>query len=236
MPPSQRQIRVFSSDVIEQHPGELTKNKVAEKAGGKRQSTLLAVNILYREGYVTSERGRLGHPVYTSLKPYRETDHLVEIALEDQEGLFERYPHLAIYRKRLKLIALCQGGALHFLDCKRGLKQTNGVKDLDVYSFYAEHPTIPWPYRRHGVKDFGESEFGYHPIRRAGFVGRHVDLMGRAMAIRLHAEPIEVIQAVRRWLATSSNPTPRHLRKKAVVGLYPAPFRREIIWDHSVDL
>jgi len=65
---------------------------------------------------------------------------LVKIALEDQEGLFERNPRLAIYRKRLKLVALCQGGALHLLDCKEGLKHTNGVKDLDVYSFYAEHP------------------------------------------------------------------------------------------------
>ncbi len=60
--------------MIEQHPGELTKNKVSEKAGGKKQFTLLAVDILYREGYVTSERGRSGHPVYTSLKPYLETD------------------------------------------------------------------------------------------------------------------------------------------------------------------
>ncbi len=161
---------------------------------------------------------------------------LVKIAFEDQEGLFERNSHLAVYRKRLKLIALCQGGALHFLDCKKGLKQTNGVKDLDVYSFYAEHPTVPWPYRRHGVTDFGESEFGYHPNRWAGFVGRHVDLMGRALPIRLHAEPIEVIDAVRRWLATSSNPTPQHLRAKAVVSLYPAPYRGKVIWDHAVDL
>ncbi|MGO9156335.1 hypothetical protein [Mycobacterium sp.] len=60
--------------MIEQQPGELTKNKVAEKAGGKKQFTLRAVDMLYQEGYVTSERGPSGHPVYTSLKPYRETD------------------------------------------------------------------------------------------------------------------------------------------------------------------
>jgi hypothetical protein len=63
-----------ASEVIEQHPGELTKNKVAEKAGGKKQTTLLAVDILYQEGYLTSERGRSGHFVYTSVKPYREQD------------------------------------------------------------------------------------------------------------------------------------------------------------------
>jgi Bifunctional DNA primase/polymerase, N-terminal/AAA domain len=63
-----------ASEVIEQHPQELTKNKVAEKAGGRKKFTLLAVDILYREGYVTSERGRGGHPLYTVVKPYREVD------------------------------------------------------------------------------------------------------------------------------------------------------------------
>lgn len=24
-------------------------------------------------------------------------------------------------------------------------------------------PRVPWPYWRHGVEDFGESEFGYRP-------------------------------------------------------------------------
>ena len=57
------------------------------------------------------------------------------------------------------------GGALHYLDCKKGAAKKNGVKDLDVYSFYADDPEIPWPYRRHGVAGFGASEFGYHPNR-----------------------------------------------------------------------
>jgi hypothetical protein len=156
------------------------------------------------------------------------------MALEDQEGLFERKPHLdKAYRNRLLLIALCQGGAQHFVDCKKGLKHTNGVKDLDVYSFYAKHPQVAWPYRRHGVEDFGPSEFGFHPIRRAGFIGRHVDLMGRALPVEADADPVK---AVRTWLVTSNAPTPSHLRQKAVVGLYPARYRGKIIWDASVDL
>ncbi len=126
------------------------------------------------------------------------------------------------------MIALCQGGALHYLDCKRHSKKTNGVKDLDVYSFYADDPQIPWPYRRHGVADFGESEFGHHPNKRDDFVGRHVDLMGRALQVEPDADPVE---AVRDWLATSNNKTPRHLRKKAVVGLYPDRYRGKIIGD-----
>ena len=55
--------------------------------------------------------------------------------------LFERKPHLAVYGPRLLLVALCQGGAL------QGKKRTNGVKDLDVYTFYSEDPEVPWPYR-----------------------------------------------------------------------------------------
>lgn len=45
---------------------------------------------------------------------------LVKIVLEDREGLFKRNPHLdKAYRNRLLLIALCQGGAQHLVDCKR---------------------------------------------------------------------------------------------------------------------
>lgn len=153
---------------------------------------------------------------------------LVSIARSDQKSFFERHPHLGEYRDRLLLIALCQGGALHYLDGKNHAAKPNGVKDLDVYTFYAEHPGIPWPYRRHVVSDFGESEFGYHPDKRDDFVGRHVDLMGRALPVESNADPVP---AVREWLATSQNKTPALLREKAVVGLYPARYRGRVIWD-----
>ena len=64
------------------------------------------------------------------------------------------------------LISPCQGGALHYLDCQQEAKKKNGVKDLDVYCFYAADRKVPWPYRRHGVADFGDSDFGYHPDKR----------------------------------------------------------------------
>lgn len=162
---------------------------------------------------------------------------LAKIAHEDQEGLFDRNPHLAVYRDRSLLVALCQGGALHYVDCQRGAKKKNGVKDLDVYSFYAEDPNVPWPYRRHGVADFAESEFGYRPAdapyKGKRLVGRHVDLMGRALPVDREANPVD---AVGSWLATGKSGTPWHLRKKAVVGLYPAKYRGKVIWDRSVDL
>ena len=162
----------------------------------------------------------------------------MKIGLEDQDGLFERKLHVdKAYRNRLLLIALCQGGAQHFVDCKKGLKHTSGVKDLDVYSFYAEHPKVHWPYRRHGVEDFGPSEFGYRPAdapcKGKRLVGRHVDLMGRALTVDRQANPID---AVRSWLETGKSGTPWYLRQKAVVGLYPARYRGKVIWDANVDL
>ena len=170
-----------------------------------------------------------------SYAPFTD-DHLkrlVKIAQEDERALFERNPHLAVYRDRLLLVALCQGAGLHYVHCQKGVKRKNGVKDLDVYSFYAEDLKVPWPYRRHGVADFGESEFGYHPNKKKQFVGRHVDLLGRALRVDPDANPVE---AIREWLATSNNATPRLLRMKGVVGLYPARYKGRVIWDPDADL
>jgi hypothetical protein len=58
---------------VEDHPG-LTKNKIAEKIGGKKQWALQAIDILRAEGYVTTTRGQTGHDVYDVVKPYRQTD------------------------------------------------------------------------------------------------------------------------------------------------------------------
>jgi hypothetical protein len=63
-----------ASEVIEQHPAELTKTKVAEEGGGNKQAMLTGIDILRSEGYVETAKGRSGYDVYTSVKPYRETD------------------------------------------------------------------------------------------------------------------------------------------------------------------
>ncbi len=50
------------------------------------------------------------------------------------------------YAGRLVCRALCQGAALHYLD------GTNGVKDFDVWSFYAERGDGPFPYGWRGQR------------------------------------------------------------------------------------
>lgn len=172
----------------------------------------------------------VGRPSERSYEPFTDEhlDRLVKIALDDQAAMFDRSPHLNVYRDRLLLIALCQGGGLHYLDGK------NGVKDIDVYRFYAAHPTVRMHPLRHTQADFGESEFGYHPsdfkVRKRRFVGRAVDLLVRAIPVGPDADPIE---AVEDWLERSKNETPQLLKKKAVIGLYPDRYRAEVVWPSS---
>jgi hypothetical protein len=70
---------------------------------------------------------------------------LAELAADVEAGLFARLPRGAgRYAGRLVCRALCQGAALHYLD------GTNGVKDFDVWSFYAERGDGSFPYRWRG--------------------------------------------------------------------------------------
>lgn len=145
---------------------------------------------------------------------------LAEIAEADREGLFSRNPRLAVYRDRILLTALCQGAALHYVN------GTNGVKDLDVYTFYAEAPGVGYPYRRRGVEDFGESDHGRHPDDHE-FVGRRVDLLGRTLKVEPSVEPVA---AVRSYLQAGSTSTAKELAKKAVVVINPAARFGQVVW------
>src|ERR1017187_928917 len=110
---------------------------------------------------------------------------LAELAAEVEAGLFARNPQGAgRYVGRLLCRALCQGAALHYLDAR------NGVKDFDVWSFYAERDDGPFPYRWRGTADFGPSEFGRYPGDPRSFTGRRVDLPGRSLDARTDAEPV----------------------------------------------
>lgn len=146
---------------------------------------------------------------------------LSAIAQADREDLFSRKPHLRHYKNRVICVALCQGAALHFLDRK------NGVKDFDVWTFYAARKT-EFPPRRRGKRDFGESKFERLPRDPKRFVGRRVDLMGRSLPFGPSADPLEVIAD---YLSRPRTKSAKKLARKAVVIIDPPDLRGKVAWD-----
>jgi len=63
-----------ASEVIEQHPGQLTKSGAAGKVGGKKDWAWKTITALENEGYIESKKGSRGYGLYWSVRPYREAD------------------------------------------------------------------------------------------------------------------------------------------------------------------
>ncbi len=146
---------------------------------------------------------------------------LGRLAARDRADLFRRRPETgALYRARLFAVALCQGGALHFVDGK------NGIKDLDVWSFYTQSPARAFPPRRVGKADFGDPKFGITP-GSPGFVGRRVDLIGRSIP---GADPSEPIATLQSYLRSARTESARLLALKAVVIIEPEHLLGAIAW------
>jgi hypothetical protein len=147
---------------------------------------------------------------------------LAELAAEVEASLFERKPAGAgRYAGRLLCRALCQGAALHYVDAR------NGVKDFDVWSFYAERDDGPFPYRWRGTADYGPSKFGRYPGDPPSCTGRRVDFLGRSLHASLDADPVA---AVRDYLAARNTATAKELAAKAVVLIYPRELLGQVIW------
>ena len=145
---------------------------------------------------------------------------LARIAINDLTDLFDRKPDLGyLYRDRLMVICLCQGGARHFLHRDRG------VKDLDLWAFFAMHPNRSFPYRRHKRMDFGASRFGRHPNDQH-FRGRGVDIFGRSIRCRNGQEAHD---CVREWIRGKAKSS-REIRKNPVIVVYPEEDLGSIIW------
>jgi hypothetical protein len=164
-----------------------------------------------------------GERSYERLTP-DDLARLAAIASDDRDARFARRPRWRPYAERVLCVALCQGAALHYVD------GGNGVKDFDVYTFYAEHPTGPFPVRWRTAVDFGPSRFGRHPGDQKSFSGRRVDLIGRSLAVPPDADPVEAVQ---RYLVAGRTETARQLAMKAVVLLEPEELRGEIIWPQT---
>lgn len=137
------------------------------------------------------------------------------------------------WAERRVAVTLAQGGAQHYLD------GTTGVKDLDVWIFYAAIPGTPLRCGRYETHaDFGLSVHGrqeYPPgfkhrlaARWLAYEGRRVDFMVRDLPVDADAAANEVTEALRTWLAASTNATrakkssPWYLSHKAMIWLAPA--------------
>jgi hypothetical protein len=148
--------------------------------------------------------------------------HLAALAAEVEAGLFARHPWGAgRYAGRLICRALCQGAALHYLDAR------NGVKDFDVWSFYAQRADGPFPYRWRGTADYGPSKFGRYPDDPPSFAGRRVDLLGRSLEVPLGANPAAVL---RDYLSAARTTSAKALAAKAVVLIYPEQLAGTAAW------
>jgi hypothetical protein len=159
-----------------------------------------------------------------SFEPITRADlkRLARIAAEDREDFFSRHPEFAIlYRKRLLCTALGGDAALHRLN------GVTGVREFGVWSFYAEHPEAPFPFRRSARADFGKSKFGRAPESPEGYAGRTVDLHGRSIDVAPGSGAVEALQ---RYLKAGATRSSRELAQKAVVLIGPQPLLGAEAW------
>ncbi len=172
--------------------------------------------------------------------------HRLVVLANADHARFTRSDGRPEYRNRRVAVALAQGAALHFVN---GI---NGVKDLDVWTFYAPLPGIGFPAdKRETHADFGPSEFGrqlydFHTARNDAerarwrrwnaYTGRRVDFLMRALAVSPDSDATVIIAALRKWLTAGSlasgakKPSAWHLARKAAVLLWPDERQGTIIW------
>jgi len=147
--------------------------------------------------------------------------HLADIAADVEADLFARRPAgSGRYVGRLLCRILAQGGALRYVD------HVNGVKDFDMWSFYAERTDGPFPARWRGTADFGPSKFGRFPGDPPRYQGRRVDLMGRSLPVPLAVDPAHVLRI---YLTAPQTASARALAAKAAVLIVPSDRAGEII-------
>jgi hypothetical protein len=151
---------------------------------------------------------------------------LERLADEDRDDFFSRHPEFALlYRNRMLCIALCGSAALHYLN---GI---TGVREFQVWTFYAEHAEAPFPFQRVTHADFGASKFGRAPDAPETYAGRRVALQGRS----IHALPSDdPLEAVQRYLKAGATPTAKELATKAVVLLDPEELLGVEAWPSLV--
>ena len=161
---------------------------------------------------------------YEKIEP-EDLKKLSALARDDLRFFFEKYRRYKPYVERLIVIALCQGAAQHYVDGK------TGVKDFDIWSFFAEIPGTVLPYRRHKQIDstlmkFGVSEYDIWK----GYTSRHVDLFLRAVRSDIAKTNIDSPKdCINEYLKTVRNKSTKELASKAIVGLHPKQILGQVL-------
>lgn len=147
---------------------------------------------------------------------------LARLARAERDDFFSRHNEWAIlYRRRIICTALCQEAALHYLN------GSTGVREFNVWTFYAEHPEAQFPFQQITKRDFGKSRFGQDSQSPEAYEGRRVELQGRSLDCKPGDDPIEVLQ---QYLKGGDTPSARELREKAVVLLEPEKYLGYVVW------
>ena len=146
---------------------------------------------------------------------------LGKIARQDREEFLNRCPRYRPLQDEIIAVALCQGAALHYVN------GSNGIKDLDVWTFYAKRPTlIRYPRRGPSPRDFGDPRFGQSPDYPQ-YVSRKVDCLGCSIAFGDDRDPSS---ALRSYLSDQRTPNARELARKAVVLIEPDALLGKVVW------
>jgi len=174
--------------------------------------------------YQRTTMADIAHVSERSLAVFDAEDlrRLSEIARKDVQRFIAGNPAArAELPSKILCVALCQGAALHYVD------KTNGVKDIDVWTFFADDGRKPWPDCRKAMPyDFGPSKFGRHPDD-LGYTGRCVDCLGKSIAFKAGMSPIEALQ---HYLRTQPTGTAYLLAQKAAVVIDPVERRGQVVW------
>lgn len=153
----------------------------------------------------------------------KDLERLADLARLDRATFFIRNRSLRRYPKRVLAVALCQGAARHFCDGE------TGVKDFDVWTFYAKGPSSSrFPFRRRIRRDSELVRFGVHHSR-PNYIGRPVDFLWRLIP------PVRgSIESVVAYLQLGETETARELSAAPVVVLEPRDHLGHVIWQPHV--
>jgi hypothetical protein len=153
-----------------------------------------------------------------------DLQRLAEIAKRDRDEFFLRNPKYTPLKSCVLGVALCQGAALHYVDGR------NGIKDIDVWTFYASCSGLKYPWRRPVASyDFGDPKFGI-TSDSPHFIGRRVDCLGRSLNDESTNDPVN---AIRHYLAERRTRSAAALAEKAVVMIEPYTLLGLVVWPVS---